>query len=310
MAKKGILSDPPKKQENLTRVSPGVYKDSRGNIVHSAQGGQSSNQGRGKDKQPRGYQSKYLGRQEENLINQQMQNDASLGGIAQGMIPGLEQTYGTPMDWSNVASIPGAGDFEGWRNEQIGKARQNFETANSQAFKQQMDDFDQQMANRGIPMGSSIYNQEKSRLEKSQNDARLAAESEAYNNAGNQAAQFAGVGNQAFQNTFGFEQAKRGQGLSEYGALMGAQSGMPGQAYDFGNRAWLQQNAPRGGSFAPPGWQQAGFGSYQDYVAFEDARDKDKARFNQGLQPKAPSQGSQLLNTAVPALIGGWASTW
>ena len=301
----GLTSKPPA----LTRVSPGIYRDAQGNTVQSANGGRSQGRSSSKTREPRGYTSPFLGRQEENAINQQFQGDIGLGNIAQGQMQGIENSYSQPFDWSSLPTSPVSGDFNNWRQQQIDTTNQDFENRNSKAFAQQNDDFEQQMANRGIPMGSKLYNDQKAELARTQNDARQSALNSAMQQAGTNATQFFNVGTQAQNNALNLGMTQRNQPLSEYSALMGAQSGMPGQAYQFGNNAWLQQNAPRGGGSAPP-WAQAGFGSYQDYAGFEDARAREAAQFQQGLQPKQPSQGSQLFNTVVPSILGGWAQTW
>lgn len=133
--------------------------------------------------------------------------------------PGLQQT-----DWNGMPSMPVTGDFNNWRQQQIDSTYNQFESRNAPVFKQQQEDLEQQLRNRGIPLGSKLYNDQMKQLQQSQTDARNSAMVQAQGIAGQNASQFAGVGFQA-----------RGQSAAEgaqrFGESMGARQlyGQEGQ---------------------------------------------------------------------------------
>ena len=109
-----------------------------------------------------------------------------------GRAPGLQQT-----DWDNMPSMPVTGDFNDWRNQQIDSTYKQFESRMEPQFQQQSEAFEQQMRNRGIPLGSKLYNDQLKQLQQSQSDARNSAMVQAQGIAGQNASQFADVGFQA-----------------------------------------------------------------------------------------------------------------
>jgi hypothetical protein len=167
------------------------------------------------------------------VIDQRQQADYSLGEMANDQLGQVQQNFSQPFDWSQIPQGPQGpatweappdspdfsgvqkgpvtGDFNNWRQQQIDSTYQDFSKRMDPQFKQQSEDFEQQMANRGIPMGSELYNREKSRLEQSQNDARSSAMVQAQGIAGQNASQFAGVGFQSSDQQFG-------QALGQFGA--------------------------------------------------------------------------------------------
>lgn len=101
------------------------------------------------------------------------------------------------VDWSGVPQGPVSGDFNNWRQQQIDSTYGDFTKRMEPQFQQQSKDFEQQMANRGIPIGSDLYNRQLKDMQTQQSDARNSAMVQAQGIAGQNAQQFAGVGFQA-----------------------------------------------------------------------------------------------------------------
>ena len=301
----GILSNPPK----LTRVSPGVYRDANGKTVQSQNGKTvdakaKNNKDKAKNQAapaPQGPQAlPGLTEGQNSLINQRQGQDQQLGNMAGTALTNTQQDLSQPFDWNNqnyalpnspdysgVSQIPGGSDYNQWRQQQIDLSNQAFENRFAPVFKQQNDDFEQQMQNRGIPVGSDLYNKQKSALQQSQSDQRLQSQSAAMNQAANDASSFANVGFQAHNtgmqdvntkydagvtaannNLTRAQQARYGN-LNEYNQLAGAQSGMGMQNLGYSqnynmqqmqnannaalqndqqaHERWMMQNTPRGG---------------------------------------------------------------
>lgn len=84
-----------------------------------------------------------------------------------------------------------------------------------QRFARQDEDFDQMMANKGIPVGSELYNRQKKELEQQQSDAYEDARARATQMGGDEMSRQFGVQ----QGQFGMGMQKRGQDINETQAL-------------------------------------------------------------------------------------------
>lgn len=232
-------------------------------------------------------------------------------------------------DFSNIAAQFNPQDWNAYRQEQIAAANEEFDRQFAKDFAQEGDDFEQQMYNRGIPVGSELYNKEKTRLESRQDDARrsnayaamnqgmanatgfgqmaMGARTSDINNQGNIYAGQLGAYNSNVANALN----QRYQPLNEANMMRAAQSPLMMQDAQFGNNMALgnQQGqfalaAKRAGGGGGGGadWQQNGFGSYQDYAAFQDARALNMARQQQAMQGGGPSPWASFLGNAAGAI--------
>lgn len=241
----------------------------------------------------------------QGVLPQQEYGDEQLGGFANEQLPGIQQSFEQPFDWQKYQEMaPVTGDYNQWVDSQMQTYNKAFDERMNPQFQEQLNSFEQTMANRGIPMGSELYNREKSRMEQSQNDARTQAYAANQGQAIQGAESLFGIGTAAQQNALGLGQAARYGSLNDYQALTGAQSGFQQQKalQDDSQAAQMQQlkfaSKNRGGGGAPiPSWQQQGFGSFQDQLAFMDARDRANQQWtwqNAPQGPKGPSTGAQV----------------
>jgi hypothetical protein len=145
-------------------------------------------------------------------------------------------------------------------------------------FKQQRDELEQSLRNRGIPVGSELYNQQMQTLDRNQSDARNSAMVQAQGIAGQNASQFANVGfqsadqsmnraltqwdvgNQGFQNNWNdqlnrynvgqqvrqdqvnWQQMQRGDALNSFNQLRAGQSPFGMTGYQYSNQRALQED--------------------------------------------------------------------
>lgn len=287
-----------------------------------------------KAKRPAKVKAQKLGgltKQQNQVINQTQAGDLSLGQTANQQLGAIGQSYSQPFDYNQYQS-PAGDDYQGWIDEQMGTYNKAFDARQNPIFEQQMGSFEQQMANRGIPMGSELYNREKSRLEQSQNDQRTQAYAQNQGQASQAAQGFFDIGSQAQANRYGLAQAGRNAPLNEYNQLMGAQSGMGMQNLGYSQQRGLQEqqgqiarSMPRGGGGGGGGgagamWQQYGFSSPMEYDAYKQAQARDQASWEWQNNPqykgnKGPSAGAQLGGAALGtglSILGQWAgnSLW
>ena len=263
-----------------------------------------------------------LNKDQSAMINQRNQGDLALGNQANSMLPGIEQAYSQPFDWSQLPSAPVQGDFNNWRQSQIDSTYNDFSKRLDPQFAQQSEDFEQQMANRGIPMGSELYNQQKQLMTQGQNDARSSALVQAQGLAGQNAGQFFDIGTQARGGALNEGLMQRNMPLSEYQQLMGARSGFDAQNLGYSqtkglqtqqeaNQRWMMQNAPRGGGGGGSD-PFMGFGSAEGLWAAQDARARGNQQWEyqnnpQYQQKKGPSYGAQLGGGLLGSAMQGWA---
>jgi len=309
-----------------TRVSPGVYRSSTGALVGSTDGGKTFKPMNGITSNPPSSGGKYRGQKLPDLtdnqnasINQRQKGDLGLGAIADSKLSAIKQAEATPIDYSQYKG-PTQGDFQGWYNNQVQGYDQAFDTRNQPLFQHQSDQFEQDMQNRGIPVGSDLYNRQKLALQNQQSDAtqqaHIAATSQAAQNA---QAQF-GVGTQDAQNQLTLAIGQRNQPLQDYNALYGATSGMDMQNLGYSQTGTLQgrnnatqlqisQNELKGkikaaGMNNPLGGYNGTGLTYEQALAAQNKAQQDNLNFQYNL---GPSSGSQVGGQLGSALLQGGA---
>lgn len=269
-----------------------------------------------KQKAAKGPQYGGLNQDQSNVINQTNRADFQLGEYGAGLLPDIGDAYNQPFDYSQLPTSPWAQGqtLDQMEDEYYNRSLENFNRTNEKVFADQLAAFENEAYNKGWAPGSELYNKEKTRIEKSQADARQGAMDSAYFNAGQNAANWNNIGTQNFQNAYGFAQDQRNQPLADYTRLIGAQSGMQGQnlgysqAFGLQNDAqahdqWMMKNTPRGGGGgggSPSMWQQYGFASPMEYDAYKmnqarEAQQWEWANNPQYRQPKQPSPWSSAL---------------
>lgn len=244
------------------------------------------------------------------LINQRQGSDIALGNFANTLTPDIYSNFSQDFDWNALPTSPVSGDFNDWRQQQIDQTYGDYTKRLDLQFKQEMNDFEQQMANRGIPMGSELYNQQKGLLQQRQSDARNSALTQAEQIAGQNASQFFNVGTTAQQNAYNMALNKKNMPLADYNALMASQSGMGTQNLGYSQNMTLQQQqldaqkamqaAQLAASMKMAGMNQGlggynGTGmSYQDYLNTTNQSNLNYAQQMQNMQPSGPSYGAQI----------------
>lgn len=268
-----------------------------------------------------------LNDQQSQVINNINRADVGLSDYNLGQMPGVFDAYSQPFDQSQLPTSPWAQGqtIEDMNTEYYDKALGNYDRSMQDQYKQQDQEFEQSMLNRGIPLGSNLYNKLKAETAKTRDSARQNAMDSAYFNAGQNATTFNNLATNNFQNAYGFQQDMRNMPASEYAKIQGLQSGMPGQNLGF-NQAWqLQQdqnkqarwmmkNQPQGGGGGGGGggagalWQQYGFASPMDYDAYKvnQARENQQWEWQNNPQYQRPQQASPWASAA--GQIGGIAA--
>ena len=263
-----------------------------------------------------------LNRMQERALQQQERADVQLGSMANDMLSRVDESYEQPFDFSQLPSAPVSGDFNDWRTQQIDQAYKMYTDRQEPQFAKQREQLEQDLYNRGIPVGSGLYNQQVQELERAHNDARQSAMTNAQAIAGQNAGQFFDIGSQARGNALNEGMLERNMPLSEMQALRGAQSGFNAQnlAYNqqrglTGYEADLQlRNArqmPRGGGGGNAAWQQYGFSSPMEYDAYKTQKEREDFLWAQQNTPKQKSINpwAGLLGGVGSAALGGWASS-
>jgi hypothetical protein len=255
------------------------------------------------------------------VINQRQEADLSLGGMANDQLGNVQESFQQPFNWDALPDQVVGDDFNKWRQDQIDSTYADFSRRLEPQMKQEADAFEQEMMNRGIPIGSQLYEQQKSAMLQRQNDAKSSALVQAQGIAGQNAQQFFDVGSSAREQAYTNEARRRGMPLSDYMALVGAQSGMGSQNLQYSQALGAQQQGadlelrnakqrPRGGGGGGEAWQQYGFSSPMEYDAYQDRRAQTKQQWaweNAPKGPKPPSYGSQIAGQIGGALVGAAA---
>jgi hypothetical protein len=260
-----------------------------------------------------------LNRAQSKALGQQEKADVQLGKMANQMLPSVQDAYAQPFDFDALPSQVTGQDFERWRNEQIDQAYQTYSSRMDPQFAQARQDFEQQMANRGIPVGSPLYNSQLQELERGQSDSRQSALTNAQGIAGQNAGQFFDIGQSARGQALQEGLLARGMPLAEFQALYGAQSGMVPQNLAYNQELGMAQKnfelarqMPRGGGGGGgAAWEQYGFSSPQAYDAYQTQMERDNFLWAQQNTPKQkqPSPWAGLAGQAIGAGLQGWGAS-
>jgi hypothetical protein len=250
---------------------------------------------------------------QQSVLQQQEVGDQQLGGIANEMLPEIQQSFQDPFDYGKYeAMAPVQGDYQGWVDSQMQNYNKAFDDRMNPVFQDQDENFRQRMANEGIAFDEnpeSKYQKQYRSMMQQQNDARTQAYAQNQGQAIEGAQSLFNVGTAAQQNALGLGQAARYGSLNDFNALRGAQSGFQqqqhllddSQQHDMQKLKFAAKN--RGGGGAPvPAWQQMGFSSYQDAEAFNEAQRRDAQMWN---WQNAPQQEGPSPWSSAGGSIGG-----
>lgn len=308
-SKPGITAAPPR------RVGAGMYVDANNKPVAPPKGAGSAPT-KAQSKAPT---YKGLNANQSAVINQKNTADQQLGQVAQAQMPSIQQNFSQPLDTNQLPQTPWSQgqSIQDMSTDYYNKALGSYNRSMQDQYKQQDTDFEQQMANRAIPLGSDLYNNLKAQTQKSRDAAEQNAMDSAYSGAAQNATTWNNLGNQNFQNAYTYAQSQRNQPLADYANITAAQSGMPAQNLGYSQQQGLAQQAgqiaksmPHGGGGSQPIWQQYGFSSPAEYDAYQTNQQRDQQQWMwnnapQGAQP--PSYTSQLGGGILGSIASGWA---
>lgn len=280
---------------------------------------------------------------QKGILDQQVQRDTGLGGIAQGQIGGVQSAYANPLDISGIGNDPRTMDFSADRQRIEQGYVDRFNQLNGDRFKQEQDANAQSLANRGIATGSDLYNRELERLNRQQGDERQSAIFNAMDRGGAEMQRSYSMGADArdrsinetlmqrdrpyqelanvmsgiqgpvmpqFNNILDSNLALRGQRQQEdqFGQSMGFQR--KESALDRKQRNYLANlnrggRGGGGGGGAGPEWQQMGFSSPMEYVQWQTEQNRANKQWDYANNPQfqQPKQPS-FGSQLVGALVG------
>ena len=146
----------------------------------------------------------------------------------------MQQALGQPADFSSLQAIPGQGDFAGERRRIEDEALARFDEQMAPEFARQMSELEQNLANRGIPVGSELFNKQLGQLQESQSRARIQAAENATNFAAQEQGRLFNQGMEARRQGVSDLLTQRGLPLQELGSVLNLQSGIFGMQPRFG----------------------------------------------------------------------------
>lgn len=325
-------------KKGLTRVSPGVYRDAKGNLTQVT--GILSEPPKAKQKKPKDpppaqeaspppppplpqYEGAGLQEPENTVINQTFQRDYQAGNQLEQMQPAAFAPFNQPFDWQAAPKAPVIEDVTSFAKQASDNYAKAFEERMAPEFKRQREDFEQDMYNRGIPVGSPRYNEQKMELERRQQDARTQAFASGQSQALANAQSLFGLGTEARRNFQQEQLTARNMPFEEYLRVSGSVSPFAAQGYGAAqnmqaqqaqqaHQRWMMKNTPRGGGGGGGGADPyLGFGSAQGLWEAQDARKlallERELALNQQYAPKQPSSPGYAAQLGG-SLLGGLAT--
>lgn len=215
-----------------------------------------------------------LNAQEQQKLDQNRQRDIGLGNVAGNQANQVSQAFQNPYSLQGIANDPSQMDFSKQRADQENQLNARFEALNGDNFKRAQDSLDSSLLNKGIPMGSDLWNKEHERLSRQQDDARQGFQTQAMQMAGGEMSRSYDLGNQARQQSISEYNTQRDAPINEMSQVLNAR----GQV----NNPTFQATNSINNQFIDP--TQASLGYYQ----------ADSNQANQGAQRDWQAQQNQL----------------
>lgn len=270
--------------------------------------------------------------QQRGIIQGQGQSVQDLTNFGNTQFQGVKDAYSQPFDLSKVGAVPT--NDEGYRSSIEQANIDRFNRQYDKQFSKEKSDFEMMAGQRGWVPGSEVYNNEKTRLEGSQNTARENAIDQARISGGAEQQRLFDMQNQTYGTNRDNYVASRDRPQQEYAATQGLIAQNPlwnqwsqnSQQNFQGQQAQLDRNQAMkiasmnrgggggggGGGGAGPLYAQYGFTTPQQYdqykldqsIAAKDA----ELQLAQKYQPKQVSPYAQLAGGAVGAFTNSFAS--
>lgn len=168
-----------------------------------------------------------LSPEQQQLLGQQTGIQQQLGGLAQQSLDAAGQSLSQPfsLDDLNLPAAPGSGDVESHMAAVTDQLYGTLSAPVIEKHAQERDQFEQAMANKGIPMGSDLYNKQLTLMEQNQDAELQQIKSQALGEANRSGQMFfdqqMGARNQAISEAL----QQRGMSLQEAQQLMGSFQG-------------------------------------------------------------------------------------
>lgn len=225
------------------------------------------------------------------------QQNQFMGGLGQyinnTLLPQL-QGRGS-LDFSGAPQVPGQGDLMGERQRIEDGIYNRFRDRMSPQFDRERESFEQRMADRGVPVGSELYNKQLEEMNRRQQDTLLDAQTRALETGGTEMTRSHGIGMANRQQSIGETMQMHNQPLQDLQGAGGMWQGSQGPG-SFTPFQAVGMNAPS----TMAGVQ--GFGNYQlggQANAIQAERNQIMAQ--QGGGGQAPGQNV----TFIPGQGGG-----
>ena len=138
------------------------------------------------------------------LVKQRQGQDLALGNVAQNLIPGVENSMSQPFQYTGPKPWEQAGDIKGLQQQYQDEMYNSYLRQAQPEFDKQLTDFNTDMTQRGIPIGSELYDREKKNLLDQQEASKQNIRSNAIMGAAQYGGQWQDINNQNFTNAYGF----------------------------------------------------------------------------------------------------------
>lgn len=163
----------------------------------------------------------------QNALNQQIEGrDLSLGNIGQGSINQIGNNYSSPFSFDGLPKAPGSEGFQEGAQAARDAVYSSFERRNEPVFQREKEEFQQRMADQGVPQGSSLYNRLEKEMDQRQNDARLNAQTQAYLAGSEEHSRMFGLQGEARDRATGEYSFSRNAPANELATLLQMQRGV------------------------------------------------------------------------------------
>lgn len=177
-----------------------------------------------------------LGESENTLANQIARGNISLGNMMQGDVMNqMQNNIANGPDFSGIPQLAGYEDFADYRKQYEDSVYNNYMSRAEEEFEQRRQDTQQMLANRGIPVGSELFNQQMNNLEREIEGEKQNIRTQAMTGSLGEAQFGAALSSEA--NQLGYNRALDawGRPMQTYGMLQGMQDPSMLQA-QYGNQ--------------------------------------------------------------------------
>lgn len=237
-----------------------------------------------------------LSEAEQAKLDWQNQMEGRANALASQQFGQVEKAFQNPLSFDDLGAIPTAEQYAGDRKRVEDAIYERYMSRLKPQMDQQYGQFQQEMANRGIPEGSALYNKQLNEFRQAQNDATQGILTQAIESGGAEQSRLFGQTMSARQQAINERLQQRGLPFQEMSQILGSRQGV--QSPEFGQTPQM--------NIAPTDYTGA-YNIYAQQQSQQQQLEQQQAQFaaDQAFKAEQAAMDRELQRMAIAKSGGG-----